>query len=326
MNAAKDCLKLSGTAWTAACVVLWAASLSVVHAADAPRFYGEPVKLRGQHIYFTSWKYVRQGSFAWRLEPSAGDAGAWLKGDGGRPARFETSDMPRGIRLVAQSAEKRPLPEGQLAAQVFDEGKYKAWYVMDPCQEPEAFSTKDKILPGHNGHVAYAESTDGVHWERPTLGLIEYAGNRNNNLVWRRRPQRIGTRFPWRKRIRGPVLDGRTLQDDLSGPGDGRGMGSFRTEVSGRGRFDGPPARCRWFPLCRCRLRCSVSRRHPLDFASRTADDPSRGYSQHVLLRSGSPAVRRLRPRLAGERAGAGGPTRRFDFLDHGRPPLDRAR
>ena len=185
MNAAKASSKLSATAWTAACLVLSAASTGVVHAADAPRFYGEPVKLRGQHIYFTSWKYVRQGSFAWRLEPSAGDAGAWLKGDGGRPARFETSDMPRGIRLVAQSAEKRPLPEGQLAAQVFDEGKYKAWYVMDPCQEPEAFSTKDKILPGHNGHVAYAESTDGVHWERPTLGLIEYAGNRNNNLVWR---------------------------------------------------------------------------------------------------------------------------------------------
>jgi hypothetical protein len=30
--------------------------------------------------------------------------------------------------------------------------------------------------------MAYAESTDGVHWERPTLGLVEWQGNRDNNL------------------------------------------------------------------------------------------------------------------------------------------------
>ncbi|MBI4660680.1 MAG: hypothetical protein HY735_17725 [Verrucomicrobia bacterium] len=154
-------------------------------------FYGEPVQLRGRHIYFTSWKYVRQGAFAWRLQvdPNATDAerqaGAWLKGDGTRPAKFETSDMPRGIRLVAQPAQKVPFRSGQLAAQVFDEGKFKAWYVVEPCPDPEPFSTKDKILPGHNGHVAYAESIDGTAWARPRLGLFEYAGHRDNNLVWR---------------------------------------------------------------------------------------------------------------------------------------------
>ncbi len=161
-------------------------------AAEVPaRLFGEPVALRGRHIYFTSWKYVRQGSFAWRVQvdPNATEAerqaGAWLKGDGPRPAKFETSDMPRGIRLVAQPAQKVPFVDGQIAAQVFDEGKFKAWYVVDPCSEPEPFSTKDKILPGHNGHVAYAESSDGVTWTRPRLGLFEYAGNRDNNLVWR---------------------------------------------------------------------------------------------------------------------------------------------
>jgi hypothetical protein len=154
-------------------------------------FYGEPVRLQGRAIYFTSWKYVRQGSFAWRIlpEPAATEAeraaGGWLKGDGGRPARFETIEMPSGIRLVAQPAKKTPLAEGQLAAQVFDQGKYKAWYVIDPCSQPEPNSTKDKILPGHNGHLAYAESRDGVTWERPNLSLFEYAGNRDNNIVWR---------------------------------------------------------------------------------------------------------------------------------------------
>jgi hypothetical protein len=161
-------------------------------AAEAPvRRYGEPVQLKGRCLYFTSWKYVRPGSFAWRVQVNANaseserQAGAWLKGDGPRPALFETVDMPRGIRLVTQPAEKVPLKPGQLAAQVLDEGKYKTWYVVDPCPDPEPFSSKDKILPGHNGHVAYAESADGLVWVKPKLGLFQYAGNRDNNLVWR---------------------------------------------------------------------------------------------------------------------------------------------
>ena len=150
----------------------------------AERYFGEPVQLKGRALYFTSWKYVRQGSFSWRVEvdTNASEAerniGAWLKGDGNRPAVFEMSDMPRGIRLVAQPAEKVPFKDGGLVAQVFDEAKYKAWYVVDPCADPEPFSSKDKILPGHNGHVAYAESPDGANWTRPNLGLYVYAGNR----------------------------------------------------------------------------------------------------------------------------------------------------
>lgn len=170
----------------------WAGLLVLtVPLAAAERFFGEPVRLQGRTIYFTSWKYVRQGSFGWRVqvEPNATEAernaGAWLKGDGTRPAVFETADMRRGIRLVAQPAEKVPLMDGQRAAQVFDEGKYKVWYVVEPCPEPEPFSSKDKILPGHNGHLAYAESVDGVTWTQPSLGLYEYAGSRSNNLVWR---------------------------------------------------------------------------------------------------------------------------------------------
>lgn len=31
--------------------------------------------------------------------------------------------------------------------------------------------------------VCYAESTDGIHWERPDLGLVEFRGNRHNNRI-----------------------------------------------------------------------------------------------------------------------------------------------
>lgn len=159
--------------------------------AQVDRFYGEPVELKSNFIYFTCWKYVRQGSFGWQIEhaPDATEeeknVGAWLEGDGVRPARFTVTDMPRGIRLVAQPAEKRPFQPGQIAAQVFDDGKYKAWYTMGPCAEAEPHSTKDKILPGYNAHIAYAESADGVTWNLPKLGLVDFAGNKDNNIVFR---------------------------------------------------------------------------------------------------------------------------------------------
>ncbi|MGE3778230.1 MAG: hypothetical protein AB7F89_13665 [Pirellulaceae bacterium] len=38
-------------------------------------------------------------------------------------------------------------------------------------------------LLNKGNHVGYAESPDGVRWEKPSLGLIEYEGSRANNLV-----------------------------------------------------------------------------------------------------------------------------------------------
>jgi len=167
---------------------------SLIHGLSPeaqPTYYGEPVELKGNHIYFTSWKYVRQGSFGWKVQFDDKDSAAqkeqasWLKGDGPSGAIFQPVDMPFGIRLVAQQAEKIPLESGQRAAQVFDEGKYKAWYTIGACDQPEPFSSKDNIIPGNRSHIAYAESADGLTWDIPKLGLFEHAGNRDNNIVFR---------------------------------------------------------------------------------------------------------------------------------------------
>lgn len=166
-------------------------TVAYISTAQVDRFYGEPVEIKSNFIYFTSWQYVRQGGFGWKVDvaPDATEAeknvGAWLEGDGTRPAKFETSDMPRGVRLVAQPAEKVPFAPGQIAALVFDEGKYKSWYTVGATADPEPFSGKDKILPGYNAHIAYAESDDAVTWMFPKLGLIEYVGNTENNIVFR---------------------------------------------------------------------------------------------------------------------------------------------
>jgi hypothetical protein len=50
-----------------------------------------------------------------------------------------------------------------------EEGKLRMWYICrDKANQP---------------NVAYAESTDGVQWTKPNLGIVDYAGSTDNNLV-----------------------------------------------------------------------------------------------------------------------------------------------
>ncbi|MEQ1862439.1 MAG: hypothetical protein ABMA13_21180 [Chthoniobacteraceae bacterium] len=55
-------------------------------------------------------------------------------------------------------------------------GRFRMWYV--------AFDddTTNKVASAR-WRAAYAESTDGVAWTKPNLGLVEFAGSKNNNLI-----------------------------------------------------------------------------------------------------------------------------------------------
>ncbi|MCX6899191.1 MAG: hypothetical protein NT105_10860 [Verrucomicrobia bacterium] len=55
-------------------------------------------------------------------------------------------------------------------------GRFRMWYV--------AFDddTANKVASAR-WRAAYAESRDGLHWTKPNLGLVEYRGNKNNNLI-----------------------------------------------------------------------------------------------------------------------------------------------
>ena len=43
----------------------------------------------------------------------------------------------------------------------------------------------DKLRQTHDAVVCYAESTDGVHWTKPKLGLFEFEGAKENNIIWK---------------------------------------------------------------------------------------------------------------------------------------------
>ncbi len=60
-----------------------------------------------------------------------------------------------------------------------DGGKLRMWYV--------AWPQIDKRYPKQTNRyyrpIAYAESNDGIHWQKPNLGLVDFNDNKNNNLI-----------------------------------------------------------------------------------------------------------------------------------------------
>ncbi len=59
---------------------------------------------------------------------------------------------------------------------IHDGDRYRMWYVAYDDDEQNKIATS-------RWRVAYAESRDGLHWTKPDLGLVEYHGNKNNNLI-----------------------------------------------------------------------------------------------------------------------------------------------
>jgi hypothetical protein len=66
------------------------------------------------------------------------------------------------------------------------EGPYSAYFTV--------FQDADRVRMYYRGWtstrnddsvVCYAESTDGIHWNRPNLGLFEHQGSKQNSIAWK---------------------------------------------------------------------------------------------------------------------------------------------
>lgn len=60
-------------------------------------------------------------------------------------------------------------------------GKFRMWYIAGPRADSRIAGDSERME--FYRPVAYAESDDGIHWKKPDLGLAEFRGNKNNNLV-----------------------------------------------------------------------------------------------------------------------------------------------
>lgn len=74
---------------------------------------------------------------------------------------------------------------------------YKCWYNPFIIDERVTDTPPEKRNPDYCNYMdvkpnaremglCYACSTDGIHWEKPDLGLIEFDGNKHNNILMRR--------------------------------------------------------------------------------------------------------------------------------------------
>jgi hypothetical protein len=79
-----------------------------------------------------------------------------------------------------------------------EEDIYKCWYSPFIIDESTTNTPrKDRVNGGkfrymgdHTGRrremgICYAVSRDGIRWEKPSLGLVEFRGSKENNIVWR---------------------------------------------------------------------------------------------------------------------------------------------
>jgi hypothetical protein len=80
--------------------------------------------------------------------------------------------------VVQRGAPGTPDAQGvQFYGSVIKEaGKYRMWYIAFDDQ-------KNHPVASERWRAAYAESADGVTWIKPNLGLVEFKGNKNNNLL-----------------------------------------------------------------------------------------------------------------------------------------------
>ncbi len=93
------------------------------------------------------------------------------------------------LRRVLNRPKKRPDPvlaadrpwEGERAQAwgsviLEPDGRLRMWYF--------AFNSERKANELDRGGYCLAESTDGVKWEKPELGLFEFRGSKKNNLFY----------------------------------------------------------------------------------------------------------------------------------------------
>jgi hypothetical protein len=160
----------------------------VVHAVEHSTGHGEPYALAGKRMVFTNWIYVRTGQLDW-TDQKGESAYAKDVPLGPSDAKFRNIMMPHGVRLIAEPAQRPDKPFIQrerpwesmglgVGTLLLDEGKYRLW----------GFSQNKAGVC----RLCYFESTDGVQWTRPNLGIVDYEGSKENNLI----PSLIGQ--PWK--------------------------------------------------------------------------------------------------------------------------------
>ncbi len=173
--------------------------LSAAALLSRPALAAESRKL----FLFADWFHVKKGDLAVTLDPERISAnGRKLletyardfnkKFDQTRHG-FQRVDIPNGIRIVPEIAEKtQPWLKADTARErtisgasvIFDEGRYRCWYNAQLHATETKFAVdQERSMEVSGAALAYAESKDGIAWTKPSLGILSYKASKDNNLV-----------------------------------------------------------------------------------------------------------------------------------------------
>ena len=133
-----------------------------------------------------------------------------------------------GIDVLVPEAEWEQCAIGGWVNVIEEDGRHQMWYYASAPPETEGGEVR--------GFTCYAESDDGLHWSRPNLGLIEYRGSRDNNIVMPTGAYQAG---------------GLGIFKDPNGPPEERYKAIATSSVSGESLLSGftSPDGVRWTPL-----------------------------------------------------------------------------
>jgi hypothetical protein len=146
----------------------------------ADRFTGEPYELAGKRLVFTNWYFVRTGSFSWTDDKGNGVSASRQAKIGPWGAHFRRgSDAPWGIRLAVE----RPQSEGPIvkAQRPWEQMGLSLRCMLKVGDTYRAWASSQAA--DGSGYNCYFESRDGRNWQRPNLGLVEFHGSKENNLL-----------------------------------------------------------------------------------------------------------------------------------------------
>ena len=109
------------------------------------------------------------------------------------PRSPKYGNVPYGIAIRSQPAHRsvpwlradRPWEEqalGKSQSLIYENGTYRLWYEAAASD----YNWRSSNLTDYSHRLCYAESSDGVRWHKPNLGLVEFRGDRNTNIVFDR--------------------------------------------------------------------------------------------------------------------------------------------
>jgi len=199
---------LQGTKATKRIARFWI-TLAVLSCAA---MYRAPARAQAQpplvtHL-FTSWYGVEAGTLVFTVDRTKLDSQSLAILEQVQDYyKIELTDwdsppkrvnVPSSVKVRAEVAVKsqpwlaaeKPWEVGELSIQavIQDGGLIRAWYTCATSK------SRDKVVVAPNGRLklgseggsaalCYQESDDGLHWRKPSLGLVEFQGSKDNNIV-----------------------------------------------------------------------------------------------------------------------------------------------